>query len=106
MPKKAWSAPPTTKRRVAADNSPFWLLENGEGYVTGGWLRAHPIDVNLFLISQNPLFAKKQRIFRVKIRNTAEVETSNAKEAVYPIVRTRIYIAERAGITMSLMDLC
>ena len=43
---------------------------------------------------------------RVKIRNTAEVETSNAKEAVYPVVRTQIYIAERAGITMSLMDLC
>ena len=34
---------------------------------------------------------------RVKIRNTAEVETSNAKESVYPVVRTRIHIAERAG---------
>ena len=46
------------RRLWAASNSPFWRLENGGGCVTGGWLRSHPIDVNLFLVSQNPLFAK------------------------------------------------
>ena len=34
------------------------------------------------------------------------VDGHGTKEAVYPIVRARIYIAERAGTTMSLMDLC
>ena len=45
-------------RQCAASNSPFWMFVIYGSCVIGGWLRSHPIDVNLFLISQNPLFAK------------------------------------------------